>query len=67
MAQSAFTIAPISVRAPTVAARFQVFLAKGLFPGVAWGCPAAFAGAGPPFFFLFHSAFGFFFSLLLLI
>src|SRR5262245_41173217 len=39
------------------------------FPGCApWpiaGENAGEVGAGPPFFFLFHSAFGFFFSLLL--
>jgi hypothetical protein len=45
-----------------------VFFAKGLWPGADCSCPTVDGGgATPPFFFLFHSAFGFFFSFVLLI
>jgi hypothetical protein len=48
------------------------FLANGFWTGWLWLCIPASGdevvnddGAAPPFFFLFHSAFGFFFSLVL--
>ncbi len=44
--------------------RGQVFFANGFWADKTW--PAVWVGGtGPLFFFLFHSAFGFFFSLLL--
>ena len=44
--------------------RGQVFFANGLWADKTW-LAVWIGGTGPLFFFLFHSAFGFFFSLLL--
>ncbi len=66
--RSVFTGSPVKPGAGAKAScrkrRFQSFLPKGFWPGLAW---AEAVAATPPFFFLFQSAFGFFFSLLLLI